>query len=101
MVRTEAEKESNQKAIEAKAAEEKLFIETRQRQEAEKKRKAEQEALDGERSSKRWKKLESESKPCSFYYWNAENGQMVTEQPAEFKESKPVWERIASKTVHG
>jgi len=101
MLRTEAEKERNLKAIEDKRAKEQLFIENKEREEADKKRKAEQEALDGERGSKRWKKLESESKPGSFYYWNAENGQMVTEQPAEFKESKPVWERIASKTAHG
>lgn len=101
MVRTNVEIDRNRKDKDDKEAKELKFLEDKESKEREATRKRELEAADGGPEAKRWKKLESSSIPGSFYFFDAETGQTVTEQPQGFKESKPVWERIQSKTVPG
>jgi len=102
MVRTGAEKDRNRKLREEKEAKEKKFLEDKEAEEAAKEtKKRELEEAGGEPGAKRWKKLESSSNPGNYYYFNAENGQTLTEQPADFMETESVWARIQSKTVPG
>ena len=47
-----------------------------------------------------WRKVESEDKPGTFYYVDAETGEFRYTTPATFKE-KAVWEEIESTTNRG
>eukprot|EP00747_Dinoflagellata_sp_TGD_P061167 gnl/TRDRNA2_/TRDRNA2_152394_c1_seq2.p1 gnl/TRDRNA2_/TRDRNA2_152394_c1~~gnl/TRDRNA2_/TRDRNA2_152394_c1_seq2.p1 ORF type:complete len:783 (+),score=164.24 gnl/TRDRNA2_/TRDRNA2_152394_c1_seq2:233-2350(+) len=48
-----------------------------------------------------WQKVESQSNPGNFYYFDKESGESSMEKPADFVEPKVIWEKRESKSNPG